>query len=71
MEYMMAMLESEKDNQRPAKHYGFGLPKHYRVVDVETGSTVTAVEHKDVAQTLAAQNAEITGHRFETRAMWM
>lgn len=55
----------------PPKHYGFGLPKHYRVVDATTGTTVTAVEHRDVAETLACDNSEVTGHRFETRAMWM
>lgn len=71
-DYMRAMdwMQYKYESEHPRKHYGFGLPKHYRVVDAVTGRTVTAVEHKDVAEQVAADNAEVVGHRFEVHGMW-
>lgn len=69
LEYLMSQYYRD---ERPVKekHYGFGLPKHYRVVDSSTGNTVTAFEHRDVAAEVACQNTEQLGQRFEVRAMW-
>jgi hypothetical protein len=67
LRYVMA--NDSKPEQRKAIT-GFGLPTNYRIVDTATGNTVTAVEHRDVAETIAAQNTELIGHRFEARAMW-
>lgn len=70
LEFLNFLRAERRRELQPQKHYGFGLPKHYRVVDAVTGTTVTAVEHKDVAEQVAANNAELIGHRFEVHGMW-
>jgi hypothetical protein len=68
---MMAMMRAtEEEEKKPVKHYGFGLPKLYQIVDTATGNAVTANEHKEAAVQYAEQTSEQVGHRFEVRGIW-
>lgn len=67
----MRRMEEEESKPRKEKHYGFGLPKTYRIVDATTGTFVTVADY-ETAQRLVTETSEsIPEHHFETRAMWM
>jgi len=69
--YLMEMMrrEHEQEEKRPVKHYGFGLPSLYQIVDLTTGTAVAANEHRDAAVQYAEQTSEV-GRRFEIRGIW-
>lgn len=67
--FMTAMMRDEKVERKP-KHYGFGLPSSYRVIDVETGTIVSSFGHSEVAIETATEKSAETGHRFEICAIW-
>lgn len=63
-EFMYNFMTAMRREQTPMveKHYGFGLPKHWRIIDTVTGLTVIASEQKEQAVFIADRKAEITGH---------
>lgn len=75
MEQFLDMLYGANSPERipyqpKQKHYGFGMPKHWSVIDANSGSMLAFVEHKDMAVAFAEQK-QSENMRVEIRAMWM